>query len=160
MITAFGKTYETTAEATARIAVLHSLNETWGASDDRVTEINALREGIAIWEAAQAEGMTDEAPAEEQGDVWTVEKNEYSVPCEHPLCEQLHQRFMTTHTFRGLVSAGGVYVEREITQRFHDRTVNEWVVLLNGKREGAAGEFDTFETKREAVAALRSRGLL
>lgn len=156
MITAFGKTYADTHAATARIAVLHSLNETWGASDDRVTEINALREGIAIWEAAQAEGMVEEAPT----DVWTVEKNEYSVPCEHPLCEQLHQRFMVDVPWEGIVQTGLYSVWSSGVERFHEKQRVEWVVLLNGKREGAAGMIEPFETKREAVAYLTSRGLL
>ncbi|WP_020142291.1 hypothetical protein [Terracoccus sp. 273MFTsu3.1] len=155
MITAFGKTYADTLAATARIAVLHSLNETWGESDDRVTEINALREGIAIWEAAQAEGMTEE-PAE----VWTVAKNEYEVPCEHPLCEQLHQRFMVEEKCSGLIQTANVSVWREWTERYHNRTVSEWVILHNGERDDLAGRFDAFDTKRDALAALTRAGLL
>lgn len=155
MITAFGKTYQSTADAEARWAEIEKVNEAYGPSDDRVTEQNALREGIAIWEAAAAEGMVDEAPA----DVWTVEKNEYDVPCEHPLCEQLHQRFMTEHTYTGIVQTGLYSVERTITERFHNKQRNEWVVLLNGKREGAAGMIDVFDTKREALAYLSQRGL-
>lgn len=110
-------------------------------------------------------GLVAETPVEtpaatETADVWTVEKNEYEVPCEHPLCEQLHQRFMTTQTFEGWTSGLGVAVWATQTVRSHDRNVSEWVVLCNGTREGRAGMFEAFDTKREALAALRSRGLI
>jgi hypothetical protein len=109
-------------------------------------------------------GLVTEAPAEEkaepQADVWTVEKNEYGVPCEHPLCEQLHQRFMTVDHWEGLVEAGGVMVWSSGTSRFHNRTVVEWVVLHNGERATEPGLDEVFETKREAVAVLKQRGLL
>ena len=105
-------------------------------------------------------GIVEEAPAEEQADVWTVEKNEYSVPCEHPLCEQLHQRHMTSQTFEGWVQVGGFSVWSKQTLRFHDRNVVEWVVLRNGERDAEAGQFDAFETKRDALAALKQRGLI
>ena len=63
----------------------------------------------------------------------TVAKNEYEVPCEHPMCETLHRRYGPGHEVR--------------------RT--EWVILSDGERTGIAGEIDPFETKREALAFLR-----
>lgn len=51
MITAHGTTYQTAAEANARIAELNELNAQVGASDGRVTEI------LLITEALQAAGL-------------------------------------------------------------------------------------------------------
>lgn len=92
--------------------------------------------------------------AEEPAEVWTVEKNEYEVPCEHPLCEQLHQRYMVEVPWEGIVQTGLYSVWSSGVERFHSTKRTEWVVLLNGTREGRAGMLEAFDTKREAVAAL------
>lgn len=112
-------------------------------------------------------GLATEAPTDHEDDVevsepdvWTVEKNEYDVPCEHPLCEQLHQRFMTTHNWEGLVQGSGYSVWSSGTTRFHNRNVVEWVILHNGERDEKAGTYDVFDTKRDALAALKRDGLL
>lgn len=62
----------------------------------------------------------------------TVDKNEYTVPCEHPMCDTLHRRFGPGH---------------EVTR-------TEWVILEDGERKGWAGRIDPFPTKREAIAYL------
>ncbi len=46
MITAFGRRYETERDAHLRLRELRGLNEQFGASDDRVTEINAIEVAV------------------------------------------------------------------------------------------------------------------
>jgi hypothetical protein len=142
MFNVWGKDYADAAAVEARMAELADANAKWGESDDRVTEYNAL-----------AAVLPAEAP---KADVYTVERDEYEVPCEHPMCEQLHQRFMVTERLSGLREAAGAYVWSEWTERYHNRKVVQWIVLRNGER---ADEFDVFDTKREAVAFLTARGL-
>lgn len=65
---------------------------------------------------------------------YTVDKNEYEVPCGHPMCDVFHKNLDDGH----LVA----------------RT--DWVILEDGERRGWAGTIETFETKRDAVAYLAS----
>ena len=68
---------------------------------------------------------------------YVIEKQEYEgAPCDHPLCDQLHRRFMVD----------GV----------HYRHVREWVIVdtRTDQRAAATGIDDTYDTKREAQARL------
>lgn len=58
--------------------------------------------------------------------------DEFESPCEHPLCDRLHQRFMHTN---------------EYGDRFHLKTNRQWIILRDGERVG-----DAWDTKREALA--------
>lgn len=136
-VSVFGRTYTSSSQITERIAELEAGNAKWGASDDRVTELNLLAEAL---------------PAEPAGDVYTVERDEFESPCEHPLCDQLHRRFMTTETVTHLVQGWNSSQMVTETIREHSKTVRQWVVLRNGKRVA-----DAYDTKREALAAAARR---
>lgn len=161
MIKAHGKTYQTVAEARDAWDALEAVNRSYEYSDGRVTEQNAILDAIREYENA----LPDIAPlTEEQADVWTVEKQEYEMPCDHPQCVVLHQH-LNNASYRTPTNVeyadrwGNEHVVYNV-RRYHMATRREWVILLNGKREGEAGHFDTYNTKREALAALRSAGLL
>lgn len=78
---------------------------------------------------------------------YTVEKNEYEVPCDHPLCEQLHQRFMETNEY---VDDHGKYQK----VRYHNKRRIEWVIVKDGQRADPPLD-EAYDTKREAAAELR-----
>ncbi len=63
---------------------------------------------------------------------YTVDKNEYEVPCDHPMCDTLHRRYGPDHEVNRV----------------------EWVILEDGERKGWAGTTDPFERKRDALAYL------
>lgn len=65
--------------------------------------------------------------------------DEFEVPCEHPMCEQFHQRFMER-------SADG-------RTSWHDATRRQYVIW-DHTTDQRAGLGEAFETKREAKAAL------
>ena len=62
-------------------------------------------------------------------DVFTVAREEYTAPCDHPLCDRLHKNRPVGH---------------ETTRRF-------WVVLRDGERDG---DFDVFDRKSDAEQAI------
>ena len=66
---------------------------------------------------------------------FTIEKQDHEYPCEHEMCETLHQRF--------------------IKHGVHLATRVEWIILDNSTGFRAfRGE--TYDTKREAQEALAS----
>lgn len=134
-ITAFGRTYTSRNEVEQRIATLEAGNAQYGASDDRVTEINALRDAL---------------PTET---VYEVERGDYEMPCGHPMCALLHKRFHTGSEMsdewvdlpngdRRLVRVRGI----------HEKIVRQWIILRDGERVGEA-----YDTKRDALAAAANR---
>ena len=68
---------------------------------------------------------------------YTVAKNVYDVPCDHPLCSTLHKDLPDGHEW----------------------TRTEWVILENGERASEAASVDPFERKRDALSWLRHNGL-
>lgn len=68
---------------------------------------------------------------------YTVAKNVYDVPCDHPMCETLHRNLPD----------------------WHEWTRTEWVILENGQRTGEAVLVDPFERKRDAEDYLRRHNL-
>lgn len=63
---------------------------------------------------------------------YTVAKNDFEVPCGHPMCDVFHANLDDGHLVNRI----------------------EWVILEDGDRKGWAGTVDTFERKRDAVAYI------
>lgn len=72
-----------------------------------------------------------------------VESEDYTVPCDHPLCEQLHRnrrRFLWVSNTKGA--------------SWHEVKRRGWHVIDVETGERSHEVHDEYETKREAVAAL------
>ena len=131
-ITAHGQTYTGLGDAHLRLATLRAENEAYGESDGRVTEINTIEAAIA------------EATAEPVG--YEVVRDEYPVPCEHPLCALLHRRFHEgTEVSDELVQFANGTEKWVRVRGIHEKMNREWIILLDGRRVGSA-----HATKRDA----------
>lgn len=64
--------------------------------------------------------------------VYTVEREEYEVPCTHPMCHVFHKDLEPEHLVWRV----------------------EWVILEDGDRRGWAGTVDSFARKRDALAYI------
>lgn len=129
MIAAHGTAYHSRADMLHRINTLEADNARYGASDGRVTEINAIRDAIPT--AADYE----------------VVKDTYDSPCDHPSCAITHRRLHNVAhdpIFEPVRLPNGV--EKTVrTTTSHVVTHHQWVILLNGARVG-----DAHDTRREA----------
>ena len=87
-------------------------------------------------------------------DTWSVVKDAYEVPCEHPACDTVHRHlYNASYDHRTLVTLynmKGEEIGSRWETRYHVKTVHQWLVLLNDQRVG-----DVHSTKREAVADAR-----
>ncbi len=66
-----------------------------------------------------------------------IERQDGETQCEHPLCEQLHERFMSWGDLPG-----------------HSVLYVSWHVWDNERNDYASTDSGHFDTKREAVAWL------
>lgn len=87
---------------------------------------------------------------------YTVEKNEYEVPCDHMACDVMHRHLYNSdyaeRTLVTLYNMDGEAIGTRWEHRFHMAQRTEWVVLLHGVRVG-----DSHDTKREAEAQAATR---
>lgn len=143
-ITAHGKTFPTIEDARSQIAYLTSQNELHGASDGRVTEINAVEAAIA----AHTKQARETVVVDDEGGRWTVVKDEFESPCDHALCYLLHRRFFTgTERHCEDIEGPNGYLRSEYLTGWHMKTNHQWVILRDGERVG-----DAHDTKRAALA--------
>lgn len=138
MITAHGKAYETVEQAREMIALLQQENSLYGASDGRVTEILLIEKAIA-----------EATPVVEAEPVFTVERGDYPMPCDHPMCALLHRRFREGSEMHDEWVSLPNGEDRLVRVRgVHEKTVRQWIILRDGVRVG-----DAYDTKREALSA-------
>jgi len=185
MIKAHGVTYTSVEQARERIADLEAKNARIGASDGRVTEINAIKDALAehlianppkvryaTYTLVEREAFTAPAPkaapaveqpapaeekapretvvVEDEDGRWTVVKQSYGTGCHHPSCAILHRHLAKEPYFDGgwheeWATHNGRDVQVRVN-RWHEKTVTEWIVLRDGERVG-----DAHDTKREAL---------
>lgn len=154
-ITAHGTTYPTVTAAKDRVAALQRDNRLYGASDGRVTEINAIEAAIAE-RAAKREQDGYLAARDTDGNEWRVVREEYGMPCDHPACAVMHRHLSTEPFSDGKAHDVWVYHNgREYTvrmTRWHETKRVDWIILRNGARVGSA-----HNTKREALAEASTR---
>lgn len=158
MINAHGVTYTTVEQAREAVAALEADNARYGASDGRVTEINAINAAIAEQAPAvvKEQGPRETVVVDDEDGRWTVVRSDFESPCEHPQCALLHRRFFTG------TERNDQWVSMPITgeqRRFnvvgwHEKTNRQWVVLRNGSRVA-----DAYDTKREAVREAEKKPL-
>jgi hypothetical protein len=147
MIKAHGVTYTTVEQAREAIADLQAKNEAYGASDGRVTEINAIEAAIAEATPAVEQAPREHVVVDDEDGRWTVVKDSFESPCDHPMCALLHARFHegteTRTEWVDLPNGGRTLVT---VRGVHEKTNHQWLVLRNGQRVGNA-----WDTKREAI---------
>jgi len=93
-----------------------------------------LRERLADHEATIAR-MTQTT---DQTTRYEIVRDEFTVPCDHPMCDRFHQRFMYD-------AGNGV--------RWHDKKRVNWLII-DTTTDQRAFDGDMYETKRAAKAAL------
>lgn len=81
---------------------------------------------------------------------YTVERDGHEVPCEHPMCWQLHQRFMQRmpHGQTFYDDSAGKHVDR-----YHMSKRTYWLII-DSETGQRAFDGDTYDTKREAMQYL------
>lgn len=106
-------------------------------------------------------GLVTEAPTQP---VYEVVKNEYEVPCEHPACPVMHAH-LDNVTFDHVELCEYTDLrtgeQKSVWKRTgHLKTNIEWVIVKDGERAPESGLDEAFDTKRDAIAALKRKGLL
>lgn len=79
---------------------------------------------------------------------YAVVRDDYPMPCEHPLCWQLHQRYMT-RCDEHLDPALGQFVDR-----YHEVMRRQWVIVDTATGERAF-DGEGYEARWLAADALR-----
>lgn len=98
-------------------------------------------------------GIPADVAAADEPHGWTVEPNDYEVPCEHVACDMVHRHlYNAERATRELVEVYnmfGDHVDNRWETRFHMRTVRQWSIV------GPDGfSVESFDTRREAYANL------
>jgi hypothetical protein len=87
---------------------------------------------------------------------YTVVRQEYEVPCEHPACDVVHRPFYNNSydepRWVKLYDMNGNEVGSRWESRYHMKLRVEWVILLDGERVG-----DAHATKRAALAEAATK---
>lgn len=89
---------------------------------------------------------------------YSVVKQEYEVPCDHPMCPVLHKHLAQyrydTPQWETYYDSHGI--ERLVhSTRYHMKTNREWVIIDDATGERANDPLsDAFNTKREALHAI------
>lgn len=97
-------------------------------------------------------GIPADVAAADEPRGWTVERNDYEVPCEHVACDLIHRHLYNGAMHRTLIEVydmrGNLTGHRWETG-VHMRTARQWSIV---GPDGFAVE--SYDTRREALANL------
>lgn len=85
---------------------------------------------------------------------YEVVKDPYEIGCDHMACDVMHRHLYNATYADGvrnvnLYNIEGEWIGTRNESRFHMKTINQWVILLNGERVG-----DAHDTQQGAFAEV------